>query len=101
MSEEGYKKTIAKIAGERNELKRENTRLRRDLGILEEEGYIEEASLPPIIIRERPVCSKHGAMLRYGNDIWRCESCPGKPSVDLGELIKFVREEYDGIVVIK
>ena len=97
----GFKKTIVKIAGERDALKRENTGLRRDLGILEEEGFIEDASLPPIIIRERPVCSKHGAMLRYGNNIWRCESCPGKPSVDLDELIKFIREEFDGIVVLK
>jgi len=53
--------------------------------------------LPPILIggglNASPVCSEHGAMLRYENNIWRCESCKGKPSVDLTRILRFIHHE--------
>ncbi|MBA7490015.1 hypothetical protein ES702_00549 [subsurface metagenome] len=100
---EGQKNTIKRLREEKAKLQKENHRLKRELGILEEDGFIEQPSLPPIKIgaglHARPVCEKHGAMLRYQHAIWRCEAC--KTSVDLSESLKWIREEFDGIVVIK
>ena len=100
---DGQDKIIRSLGKEKAELLKENHRLRRELGILEEKGFLERPSFPPIRVgagfRGRPVCEKHGAMLRYKHTIWRCEEC--KTSVDLSESLKWIREEFDGIVVIK
>lgn len=100
---EGQKKTIAKLKKTISGLQKKIDSLERDLGIREETGYVDLPSLPLIIIgagyRARPVCEKHGAMVRYKNDIWRCEGC--KTAVDLSQSLRWIREEYDGVVVIK
>ena len=100
---QGQEKIIRNLGKEKAELQKENHRLKQDLGILEEEGFLEEPSLPLIRVgagfRGRPVCEVHGVMLRYKHAIWRCEEC--KTSVDLSESLKWIREEFDGVVVIK
>ncbi len=100
---QGLKKTASKIKKENQRLQKENHRLQKELGIFQEEGFVEDASLPLIKVgagfRARPVCEKHGGMLRYKNDIWRCEAC--KTAVDLSESLSWIREEFDGVVVIK
>ncbi len=100
---EGLKKTVTNLKKKNAELQKKNHRLERDLGIFKEEGFIEPPSLPLIIIgagyRARPICEVHGEMLRYEHDIWRCEAC--KTSVDLSQSLKWIREEFDGVVVIK
>jgi len=94
---ESLKKQVEKHRGHASKLQSKIMKLEKDLGILEVEGFIEEPSLPPILIggglNGAPVCSEHGAMLRYDNNIWRCESCKGKPSVDLTSLLKFIQRE--------
>ncbi len=100
---EGQKNTIQRLNKEKATLQKENHRLRQDLGILEEKGFIEQPSLPLIKVgaglRGRPVCEVHGAMLRYEHAIWRCETC--KTAVDLSESLHWIREEFDGIIIIK
>jgi len=100
---QGLEKTASKIKKENQRLQKENNRLQKELGIFKEEGFVEELSLPLIKIgagyKSRPECEVHGAMLRYKNDIWRCEAC--KTAVDLSENLKWIREEFDGVVVIK
>lgn len=100
---QGLKKTASKIKKENQRLQKENNRLQKELGIFQREGFVEDPSLPLIKVgagfRGRPVCEKHGAMLRYEHDIWRCEAC--KTAVDLSESLNWIREEFDGIVVIK
>lgn len=102
-SKEGYLKTIQRMKGHISRLHKENGKLKRDLGILEESGFLEAPSLPLIKIgsgyKGMPTCEKHGEMLRYKNDIWRCEGC--KTAVDLSESLRWIREEFDGIVTIK
>jgi len=98
----GYLKTIKKMKTQISELRRENTKLQRNLGILETEGFIESPFLPLIKVgagyKARPVCEKHGAMIRYNNDIWRCEEC--KTSVDLRDSLKWIQKEFDGVIHI-
>jgi len=98
----GYLKTIEKMKAQISELRKENSKLQRNLGILEIEGFIEGPSLPLIKVgagyKARPVCEKHGAMIRYDNDIWRCEEC--KTSVDLRDSLKWIQEEFDGVIYI-
>ncbi len=100
---QGLKKTMSKIKRENQRLQKENNRLQKELGIFREEGFVEEPSLPLIKVgvgyKSRPECEVHGAMLRYKNDIWRCEAC--KTAVDLSESLNWIREEFDGVVVIK
>lgn len=100
---EGMRNTVKNKNKLISKLTKERDQLKKDLGILEETGYIEEPSLPPIIIgaglNAAPVCSKHGAMLRYKHDIWRCEAC--KTSVDLSKLLYYIQHEFDGVVHIK
>jgi len=100
---EGQKNTIKRLREEKSRLQKENHQLKRELGILEEEGFIEKPSLPLIKIgaglHGRPICEKHGAMLRYKHGIWRCEAC--KTAVDLSESLKWIREEFNGIVTIR
>lgn len=100
---EGQKKIIRRLREEKSNLQKENHRLKKDLGILEEKGFIEKPSLPPIKVgagyRGRPICEKHGEMLRYEHAIWRCEAC--KTAVNLSESLKWIREEFDGIITIK
>jgi len=103
---EGQKKTLEKIKLERQKIMKEHYELEKKLAEIEGEhfirGYIEKPSLPLIKIgaglNGRPICEKHGAMIRYENDIWRCEIC--KTAVDLQDLLKFIREEFDGVVYV-
>ena len=100
---ERQKQTITNLKEEKAKLQKRVHELERDLGIFEEEGFIEPPSLPLIIVgagyKARPICEVHGEMLRYEHDIWRCEAC--KTSVDLSQSLKWIREEFDGVVVIK
>jgi hypothetical protein len=87
---EGMKNTITKKNELISRLTKERDQLRKELGLLEETGYVEEPSLPPIIIGAgygaSPVCSKHGAMIRYKHDIWRCEACKTSVALKAAEL---------------
>ncbi len=94
---EGLKKQTENLRTSNSELQSRVGKLEKDLGILEVEGFLEEPSLPPLLIggglNGAPECSKHGAMLRYEHNIWRCESCKGKPSVDLSRILRFIHHE--------
>ena len=74
---EGLKRTIKKIKGEKSDLEKEVHKLKRDLGILEEEGFLEKPSLPLIKfdVNSIPYCEKHGALNVYKHRIYRCEAC--------------------------
>ena len=90
---EGLQKTIEKQARKNSDLMKENTRLRKDLGILDETGFIEDPSLPLIKFGStgRPFCETHGAMLAYEHNIYRCEACKSAVQVrargDTGNII--------------
>lgn len=47
---EGLKKQAEKLRGSNRELQSRVGKLEKDLGILEVEGFLEEPSLPPILI---------------------------------------------------
>jgi len=74
---DGYLKTIERMKEHISRLHKENGKLKKELGILEEEGFIEEPSLPLIKFGPtgKPYCEKHGAMLAYDHKIYRCEAC--------------------------
>ena len=101
MSEEGYKKTIAKIASERNELKRENTRLERYIERMEDPERGAETWVVFNKDWRTPACSKHGAMLCMdkARGMWRC------PARHIGVathgFLEYLRREFDGVIVIK
>ena len=80
---EGVKRTRTKVANERDNLRKHVTQLQKNLGILEEEGYIEGASLPAIVYDyvSNPRCEVHGATVAYDKGYYRCEAC--KTSVRL------------------
>lgn len=101
---EGYMKTIIKLKEQNAELRKRKAKLEQRLGIkIDVEGFVEKPSLPLIMVgagyKARPICEEHGEMLRYKHDIWRCEAC--KTSVDLSQSLRWIREEFDGVVVIK
>ena len=74
---EGLQNTIQKLVREKAELQKENDQLKKELGIIEEIGFVEELSLPLIKFGSngKPYCEKHGAMLAYKHNIYRCEAC--------------------------
>ena len=91
----GQKATIKKLRRQIAELQSRATK-RKD-------GFTERPSLPPIVLgaglNATPVCAEHGAMQAYKHHIWRCEEC--KSSVDLSQLLAWVRIKFDGVLVIQ
>jgi hypothetical protein len=79
----GLRKTIDKVSKDKARLQKEVSKLKKELGILEDEGFVEQPSLPPIIYNyvDPPYCEEHGALLRFEHNIWRCEAC--KTSIQL------------------
>lgn len=75
--EEGFRRTIEKQKRQIASLQRENSKLKRELGVLEVNGYIEEPSLPAIVYDfvSPPRCEKHGATLAFDKGYYRCEAC--------------------------
>ena len=74
---QGLQNTINTIAKQRDDLRKEVTRLKKELHIFNEEGFVEEPSLPLLIydFTSSPVCEKHGATIAYEFGIYRCEAC--------------------------
>ena len=74
---EGLKRTIKKIKTQKSDLEKEVNNLKKDLGILEEEGFLEKPSLPLIKfdVNGIPYCEKHGALNVHKHRIYRCEAC--------------------------
>jgi len=92
---EGLRKTIMRLVEQKTALQIRIGELEKMLGLVDETGFVEKPSLPLIKFGINssgaitPYCEKHGAMLAYKHEIYRCEACK------TGISMKDIREAFE------